>query len=153
MRFRERLARFMQGRNGADNLARFTNGVGFVLVLVALVFTIIGTGMIGRNDTAALVFRILYWVTFALGAGLLIYSLFRMFSRNVYKRQAENTRYLYRMNRLRRKWESFKERWKNRKDYKYLRCQHCGQMLRVPRNKGKIRVTCTKCGEKVVIKT
>jgi len=153
MRFRDRLARFMQGRNGADDLARFSNGVGFVLVLLALVFTMISTGMIGRSDVAALVFRILYWVTFALGAGLIGYSLFRMFSRSVYKRQSENTRFLYQKNRLIRKWASFRARWKDRRDYRYLRCQQCGQMLRVPRNKGKIRVTCTKCGEKFITKT
>lgn len=116
-------------------------------------FTIISSGSIGRNETVALVFRILYWVTYACGLGLFIYSLFRAFSRNVYKRQKENTQFVYRKNQLRRKWESWKERWNNRKTHRYIRCPKCRQQLRVPKNKGKIRVTCSKCGEKFIIKT
>ena len=153
MKFRERLLRFMQGRNGVDEFSRFCNGAGLVLVLIALVFTIISSGSIGRNETVALVFRILYWVTYACGLGLFIYSLFRAFSRNVYKRQKENTQFVYRKNQLRRKWESWKERWNNRKTHRYIRCPKCRQQLRVPKNTGKIRVTCSKCGEKFIIKT
>ena len=150
MRFRERLARMLQGRNGSDELARFCNGVGFGLVLLALVFTVIGSALTGA---ASIVFRVLYWVTYACGAALLGYSLFRIFSRNVGRRQTENTRHIYRMNKLRRKWEGLLDRWKNRKEYRYLRCPKCRQQLRVPRNKGKIRVTCSKCGEKFIIQS
>jgi len=153
MKFRDRLMRFMQGRNGADEFARFASGAGFVLILVALVFTIFATGFSGKNDVAATVFRVLHWITYGCGALMIGYSLFRMFSRNVYKRQTENTRFLYRKNKLRRKWEGLKERWQNRKTHRYIRCPKCRQQLRVPRNKGKIRVTCSKCGEKFIIKT
>ena len=153
MHLRERLLRFMQGRNGVDELSRFCNGAGLALILLALVFTIISSGFAGRSDTAALVFRILYWVTYACGIGLFVYSLFRSFSRSVYKRQAENTRFLYRKNQIRRKWEGLKEHWRNRKTHRYIRCPKCHQQLRVPRNKGKIRVTCAKCGEKFIIQS
>ena len=153
MKFRDRLMRFMQGRNGADEFARFCNGTGFGVLMTALVFTVISSGLAANHPVGALVFRILYWVFYLGGLGLFGYSLFRTFSRSVYKRQAENTRFLYQKNRLRRKWEGWKDRWKNRKDYRYIRCPKCRQQLRVPKNKGKIRVTCSKCGEKFIIKT
>ena len=143
----------MQGRNGADEFSRFASGAGFVLILAALIFTVIATGLSGKNDIAATVFRVLHWITYGCGAALIGYSLFRMLSRSVYKRQTENTRFVYQKNKLRRKWEGLKERWQNRKTHRYIRCPKCRQQLRVPRNKGKIRVTCSKCGEKFIIKT
>ncbi len=152
MKFRDKLIRFMQGRNGTDDFARFCSGFGFGLLLIALVFTIISSAL-AAHAVASVVFRVLYWVFYLGGLVLCVYSIFRAFSRNVGKRQAENTRYLYQANKVRRKWEGLKERWRNRNTYKYFRCPKCKQQLRAPRNKGKIRVTCHKCGEKFIIKT
>ena len=39
-----------------------------------------------------------------------------------------------------------KKMWKGRKTTAYLKCPNCGQMLRVPRGKGRITVTCRGCG-------
>lgn len=36
--------------------------------------------------------------------------------------------------------------WNEIRQYKYFICPQCAQRLRVPRGKGKIRVTCTHCG-------
>lgn len=36
--------------------------------------------------------------------------------------------------------------WAEIKQYKYLICPQCAQRLRVPRGKGRLRVTCTRCG-------
>ena len=153
MRFRDKLIRFMQGRNGTDDFARFCSGVGFGLLLVALVFTITSSALANNAPNASVVFRVLYWVFYLGGLVFCIYSIFRAFSRNIGKRQVENTRFLYQMNKIRRKYESLKKRWSNRHTYKYFRCPKCKQQLRAPRNKGKIRVTCHKCGEKFIIKT
>lgn len=43
--------------------------------------------------------------------------------------------------------------WANRKTTKYFKCKNCGQMLSVPKGKGKIRVTCPKCHTKVEMKS
>ena len=66
------------------------------------------------------------------------YFLFRVFSTNKGKRRKENQDY------LRMRWQ-MKNRFQERKTYKYLKCPGCGQKLRVPRKQGKIEVHCPKC--------
>ena len=39
-----------------------------------------------------------------------------------------------------------RERWKQRKDYKFFSCPSCRAVMRVPRGRGKIRIVCHKCG-------
>lgn len=143
----------MQGRNGQDEYVRFLNGAGFISLLTALVFTVISSALAAKHPAGSVVFRVLYWIFYLGGIGLMGYSIFRMFSKNTEKRHAENTRFLYRRTSLQRKWSSLKERWKNRKIYHYMKCPKCGQSLRVPKNKGKIKVTCSKCGEQFIIKS
>ncbi|MBO2527292.1 MAG: hypothetical protein CW335_03815, partial [Clostridiales bacterium] len=73
--------------------------------------------------------------------GLLGFSLFRTFSRNIYTRQKENRRF-------RQLWTRLRDR-KNR----YYRCPKCRQTVRVPKGRGKISIRCPKCGEKFIKKT
>lgn len=153
MKFREKLYRFMQGRNGVDELTRFLNRISFGILLLAILFSILTVAFANHANPAALVFRILYFVFYALGLGLLIWCNFRMFSRNVAKRQKENTRYLYRRQKVRRFFDNKKQEWKNRKTYRYFKCPQCGQRMRAPRHKGKIRVTCSKCANIFITKT
>lgn len=153
MRFREGFYRFMQGRNGADAYGKALNGAGLAALLLAIVFTLFSRGLAGKNETASLVFFILYLLAYVVCLGLMGYHLFRMFSRKVSLRQAENTRFLYRQNRRRRKIEGWKQQWRERKTHRYFRCPKCRQKMRAPRNKGKIRVTCSKCREVFVKKT
>ena len=77
---RERLARFMIGRNGNDQLNRFLLLADVVLLLLA--------SLLGRTALGSL----LYLLVLAL-LGL---TYFRMLSRNVYKRRSENEGYLRR---------------------------------------------------------
>ncbi len=154
MRFRDRLIRFMQGRNGVDAFARFLNHISLGCLCAAILFTFLSLVFLRHEgNTAALVFRILYYVFY--GIGILITGIwfFRVFSRNVSKRQAENTRYLYRRQKIESRLFSWKEQWKNRKAYKYFKCPKCKQRIRAPRHKGKIRVTCSKCGDVFITKT
>lgn len=153
MSLKDRLIRFMQGRNGSDEYVRFLNGAGFISLLAALVFTVIASALASNHPAASVVFRVLYWIFYLGGLGLMVYSIFRMFSKNTSKRHTENTRFLYWSNSVRRKWNGLIDQWKNRKVYRYLKCPKCGQSLRVPKNKGKIRVTCSKCREQFIIKS
>lgn len=42
-----------------------------------------------------------------------------------------------------------KKMWSERKTSKFLKCPTCGQVLSVPKGKGRIRVTCPKCRTKM----
>lgn len=43
--------------------------------------------------------------------------------------------------------------WAELRQYKYFICPQCAQRLRVPRGKGRLRVTCTRCGNMFEIKS
>lgn len=91
----------------------------------------------------------------------IVIILFRMLSRNVQARQAENAKFFAFMGKLGRKpgaknaGSQTKTRitFAERRKYKYFICSQCAQKLRVPRGKGKLRVTCTRCGNKFEIKS
>ena len=153
MNFRERLYRFMQGRNGVDEFSKFLNRLSLVVLGIAILCSILTLAFVRHALNAAVVFRILYFVFYAIGLALLIWCNFRMFSRNVAKRQTENTRYLYRRQRIRRWFENKKQEWKARNTYKYFKCPKCGQRMRAPLHKGKIRVTCSQCANVFITKT
>ena len=133
---KERFTKFMIGRNGNDQLNLF-------LLISGAALLVLGTLCGGFFQTA---FRIL-----ALALIVLVY--FRMFSKDVYKRQGENTRYLNARYRLFAKLKALKERWVQRKDYKFFHCPSCHAVLRVPKGRGKIKIMCRKCGNSFIGKS
>lgn len=126
---RERLARFMAGRNGNDQFNLFLLVLDGLLLILSAVFS----KSIGKLLPPVILI-------------LLAYAYFRMFSRNIYRRREENGKYM----RLRYKAAAFyrvrKERWVQRKEYKFFTCPACRTTLRVPRGHGKIKIVCRKCG-------
>ena len=122
------LARFMQGRYGADSLGRF-------LVWAALILYVLG--MFIPSYVGGL-------FSF-LGAALLLYVLFRMFSRNTARRTAENAWFWNRTAKLRTAFSQARMRFKNRKEYKYFRCPKCHAWLKLKRGSGEGTLTCGKC--------
>ena len=154
MKLRNRIYQFMQGRNGVDALARFINIAGLSFLLTALLFTILSTAFWRHGmQGPATVFTVLHYVFYGIGLILMILWIFRILSRNVAKRQAENTRFLYSRQKICRKCSVLKQRWKERKTYRYFKCPNCRQQMRAPRGKGKIRVTCRNCSHIFETKT
>ena len=133
---RERLARFMAGRNGADNLSRAVMLLAFILFILSLFF----------SDWLA-------QLLLTLAVTGIVYVYFRMFSKNVARRREENSRYLAKTASLRSYFRSLGERWRQRRDYKFFRCPQCRTLLRVPRGKGKIKIVCRKCGNSFIRST
>ena len=119
------LARFMYGRNGGDQLGLFTLWVAIALDIVNIFI---------KNDIA-------YSAISAVSGVLLLLTLFRMFSKNLQKRRAENAKFLQKV------WWPLKgkvNRMKD-KDHRYFTCPNCRTVCRVPRGKGNIVITCPKC--------
>ncbi len=122
---RERMVRFMQGRYGVDALSR-------CLMWFAMAFVIVD--MFART-----------MVLSTIGVVMILYVYYRMFSKNYIKRQAENGWFLRHTYKLRMFFLKQKDYAKIRKDYHIYTCSQCGQKIKIPRNKGKIMVTCPKC--------
>lgn len=127
---RERLARFMVGRNGNDAFNRFLLIFGAALLLIS---SILSRTHFGR-------------FSYVLVLALLGYAYFRMLSRDLYRRRSENERFLREREKLSARWRVTCERWKQRKDYKFFTCPSCKAVMRVPRRRGRIRIVCHKCG-------
>lgn len=122
---RNALRRFMEGRYGTDKLNMAILGVGLLFCLLVIVQPIM---------LLDLIFTVLSYVLMGI-------AIFRMLSRNTYKRYQENRKYL-----------RFRERLRDR-EHRYYDCPRCHQPIRVPRGKGKISITCPKCKEKFIKKT
>ncbi len=136
---RERFQRFMYGRYGNDELNRLLSIVTLVLLILALVLT--------RVET---VLGSVLWVC---GVIVLIVSYYRMFSKDIAKRSAENQKFQSYRYRQAVKKQRIKERAEQSKDYKFFKCPKCGVLNRIPRGKGKIQITCPKCGEQFIRKS
>ena len=127
------LRNFMIGRYGPDQFY-------FALFIAAVVFSLLAA------IPGLLFLRFISYV-------LLIYAVFRMLSRNIVARRRENDRFLRFWWPLRYKIKARIERFKSRKTHKFFKCPGCKNILRVPRGKGKIQITCPKCGERFERKT
>jgi sugar phosphate permease len=84
---------------------------------------------------------------------LLVYTTFRTFSKNVYKRRAELDKFLAVKRKIKKKRDFRRLVLRERKEYVYFKCPYCKEYLRVPRGRGKIIVTCRVCHRKFDKKT
>lgn len=134
---KQRIERFMRGRYGSDTFNRFICVVSLVFFICALL-----------TDG---------WMLYGLGIFMLGYSYFRMLSRNVGRRTQENIAFHQLKQaatagfsglrkRLRTAWQQKQDHFSQRKTYRFYHCPRCGQQLRVPRGKGKLEISCPKCG-------
>lgn len=134
---------WMEGRYGADDFSWF-------LVIVAVVI------MLLQFITKAS-WMFFFWMGFIVWAG------WRMSSQNITARKLENEAFKLKAMSLMAKFGKDKEAFQQKKDsmptveelkeYKYMKCPECQQKVRVPRGKGKIRVTCPKCSHKFIVES
>ena len=133
---KEKLQRFMYGRYGLDSFGKFTIIVSLVLMLLAN-FVPVRLGSI---------LSLLWWA-------LLIYTYFRMFSRQTYKRACENQTYLAKTAKVRHFFASQKSMTAQRKTHHIYKCPTCKQKIRVPKGKGRIEIRCPKCNTTFIKKS
>ena len=127
---KEKFMRFMYGRYGVDSLGKF---------LVALAFLTIILG----NITDRGLFSMVSWV-------VLIYAYSRIFSKNIYKRAAENQLFLSKTATIRTWFYKQKNMFAQRKTHRIYKCPTCKQKIRVPKGKGRIEIRCPKCNTKFI---
>lgn len=87
------------------------------------------------------------------GMLLLIYDMYRSFSKNTAKMSSQNQKFLnWRYQRI-VKYNNAKKHWAQRKDFRFYKCPGCRQKVRVPRGKGRISITCPKCRKEFIKKS
>ena len=116
---------FMAGRYGTDRLNMVMLCAGLIASILSMMIPV----------------QPLNLILWALSYILMILAIWRSLSRNTYRRYQENRKFLQIFDRLRDR------------QHRYFDCPKCRQMVRVPRGKGKIAITCPRCREKFVKKT
>ena len=127
------LRRVMIGRYGPDQL-------NIALLVLAIILSLVS------SFTRWGILMILCYV-------VLILTILRMMSKNINARRKENDKFIKVWWPIRTKIKAKIEQLKSLKNYKYFKCPGCKKTLRVPRKKGKIQITCPKCGERFIRKT
>lgn len=147
--FKRKIEEFFSGRHGSDQLSFAMSLAGLVLVVCSPAF---------ENDDVHMLLS-------AVGLALIIWSVFRVLSRDDARRTKENEAFMSLFRRtpsperrhkaeLRRQEKEKKRRLKEKlKTHEMFYCPKCKAACFVPRGKGKVRITCPKCGEKFIGKT
>jgi hypothetical protein len=139
------LRNFFNGRYGMDNL---------IITLFLL---------------SAILLNLKYvWVIAVVLSG---YAVFRMLSKNIDKRKLELQKFDKMAYKFRQYFTpavmmiakglmstykmtvNYKTRFQQRKQYVFIKCTNCKNMLRLPRSKGKLSVTCPVCKLEFIKKT
>ena len=126
-KLKNKLAQFMYGRYGTDQLYIALIGAYFVLI-VANTFI---------SSTVISIFM----------SAVLVYTMFRALSRNVYKRRMENEKFMKIWRPIKAQGSLMIRRVKEIKTHRFRKCPHCKKVLRLPRMKGKHTVKCPCCNK------
>lgn len=130
-KFRNKFIAFMYGRNGPDSLYRASVAVFMVLAVINIF-------------AHSIILGVLSWALF-------FWTMFRCFSKNVYKRGLENQAYLRFEEKVRKKFGMTKTMLTD-KEHVYKKCKRCKAYLRLPKRSGTHTAVCPKCGEKISVK-
>lgn len=132
--FRNKLISFMYGRNGMDKYNNFL----FVLYFIILILQWILSIFIPAGLSLAFSLLLLF---------LIAYITFRCMSKNIYKRQAENRRFLAISDRIKAHFRLQKNKFHDRKTHVYRKCPSCKAVLRLKKIRGKHRAVCPRCSK------
>ena len=127
-----KLRNLLIGRNGVDALAVALMVTGAVINFILSV-------------TPSGYFRLLGYIPYIL-------ALLRIFSTNIEKRRKENDAFIRYITPWKNHFEK-KLRQKQDVDHKYYDCPGCGRTLRVPKNRGKIKISCPHCSREFTKRT
>lgn len=122
---KERFKKIMVGRYGMDQLSIGLLIIGMILIILTL----------------PIKWPIMRFIALI----LILFCYYRLFSKKLYKRQQENFKFIRFCTPIYKRFNVYVKRFKERKTHRYFKCPVCKQILRVPRGKGKLAITCPKC--------
>lgn len=149
-KFKQKMYKFFEGRNGIDQLYYFSMWLMVFLMVSDAIMQIflpaewVGTLIIGLC-MSLLTVTLFFW------------TMFRMMSRNLFKRRMENAAYLKICRAFKRFFggnTSRRSKSRNMESAAYIfrDCTKCGATLRLPRKVGKNRVKCPRCSHSFFVK-
>ena len=122
---RERIAGFMAGRYGTDRLYHFLLAICSILIIINIF----------ANS----------FILSILESALIVYTFYRVMSRNIYKRQQENEKFIKIIDKPKKFINLQKCKVRDRETHVYRKCPSCKNNLRLPKQKGKHTVVCPCC--------
>ena len=128
---KQKFLNFMKDRYGGDILNN-------IIIYLSLGFAVVN--LFKKSDILAITSLILFSI-----------AMFRMFSKNKRKRAMEQVKFFNLISPIYSRLLKFSS--KDRKNYKYFKCKNCGQELRIPKVKGKIKVICPHCKHEEIKKS
>lgn len=131
--WQRKVAEWLLGRQGPDDLAVFCVNLAMVLVLVNVFAHV--------------------WALSIAALAILVYGMFRIQSKNLGARARENEAFLRALGPARPWFQNPRAAWGELRAYKHVRCFSCKQRVRVPRGKGRLRVTCPRCKTKFEVRS
>lgn len=121
---KEKFIRFFSGRYGTDDLNRFLFVVELILFVASFIFP-------------NLFLMFLFYV-------VIFWYLYRSMSRNYVARSIENQKFIKLKTKFVHTFTCIKKNFTD-KGYKHFVCPNCAQIVRVPKGKGVITITCPSC--------
>ena len=131
-KFVYKMINFLQGRYGIDELYKFLFIIFWIIAILSIVI---------RNP-----------IIYLLEILICIFMLYRVLSRNIYKRQSENAKFLKIKNNVKVKINLQTRKWKDRKTHIYRKCPNCKVEIRLPKKKGNHVCTCPSCNKDFNVK-
>ena len=135
MNFRYKLNQFFYGRYlsyGIDLLNR-------ILVITCVVLSVINM-FIGSL------------LIYLLQTALLVWMIARLLSKNISKRQAENSKLINLLGKIKGYFSLKKRIHNDRLTHIYKKCPHCAVLLRLPKKTGEHNVNCPRCKNSFKVK-
>ncbi len=133
MNFIKKIAKFMYGRYGVDDLYKFLFKCFFFLTLINLIF----------HNTILFYIELLIFVI----------MMYRVLSKNISKRYKENIRFLSIKKKALKPFSNIKRNYRDRKQYVYKKCHNCKTTLRLPlpSRRGINHVKCPECKKRLTL--
>jgi uncharacterized C2H2 Zn-finger protein len=135
MNFKYKIAEFFSGRYIYYGIDLLTKLLAAICILLSVINLFIGSYLIYLLETS-----------------LLIWMFFRLFSKNIYKRQQENSKATAMINGIKNRIAIGKRMHSDRETHIYKKCPHCSVMLRLPKKPGEHTVNCPRCKNNFKVK-
>lgn len=141
MNFRYKLSQFLYGRYISYGIDLLTG----VILITCIVLSVL-------NILISQIFLPLGIVIDLVETGLIVWMFFRLLSKNIQKRQAENRPFLNAFNKIKSSFELKQKMKREKETHIYKKCPHCSVILRLPRKPGEHNVNCPRCKNNFKVK-